>query len=81
MTNFIPSTITFPTTIICRRKGVNIPFLESNNLPESMFFGADEWSDMKLTDSKPFPDLIDTWNKATTDVTVMAQVVRGSGSK
>ena len=81
VTNYIPTAITFPTTIICREKGIKIPFLESKNLPESMFFGAEPWSDMILTDSKPFPDLNDTWNKATTEVQVMTHVSNGSGSK
>ena len=46
-----------------------------------MFFGADEWSDMKLTDSVPFPDLSETWKEATTDVQVTAKVINGTGSK
>ena len=46
-----------------------------------MFFGADEWSDMKLTDSVHFPDLNEPWKEATTDVQVTAKVINGTGSK
>ena len=46
-----------------------------------MFFGAAEWSNMKLTDSVPFPDLSETWKEATTDVQVTAKVINGTGSK
>ena len=46
-----------------------------------MFFGADEWSDMKLTDSVHFPNLSETWKEATTDVQVTAKVINGTGSK
>ena len=56
-------------------------FLKSINLPESMFFGADEWSDMKLTDKVHFPNLSETWKEATTDVQVTAKVIKGTGSK
>ena len=46
-----------------------------------MFFGAAEWSDMKLTDEVHFPDLNETWKEATTDVQVAAKVLEGTGSK
>ena len=46
-----------------------------------MFFGAAEWSDMKLTDSVLFPDLSEIWKEATTDVQVAVKVINGSGSK
>ena len=79
--SYLPSQIEFPTIIICPQNGINVSILEMYDLPESMFWDAQKYSAMNLTDSKPFPtNLNDTWSKATTNVHVTAKVELGSGS-
>ena len=79
--SFLPSQIELPTIIICRQNGINISVLETNDLPESMFWDVQSYFTVNLPDSTPFPaDLNDTWSKATTNVLVTAKVDFGSGS-